>query len=84
MVKGADSRTVVVYRGVTRETYSCAPNCEPRVTLGDAPGFFGVNLAQTGTWISQVQGAAQINKEDPVDRYYRERDRDSRVFRGDR
>jgi Flp pilus assembly secretin CpaC len=28
---------VVVYRGVDRESYSCAPRCERRITLGDAP-----------------------------------------------
>jgi Flp pilus assembly secretin CpaC len=27
---------VVVYRGVDRESYSCAPRCERRITLGDA------------------------------------------------
>ena len=84
VVKGADTRTVVVYRGVTRETYSCAPNCEPRVTLGDAPGFFAVNLGQTGTWIGQVQGAAQLGAEDPRDRRDRDRDRDRRTFDRDR
>jgi Flp pilus assembly secretin CpaC len=28
---------VVVYRGVDRESYSCAPRCERRITLGDTP-----------------------------------------------
>src|SRR5258708_1537028 len=28
---------VVVYRGVARESYSCAPHCERRITLGDTP-----------------------------------------------
>jgi Flp pilus assembly secretin CpaC len=28
---------VVVYRGVDRESYSCAPRCERRLTLGDVP-----------------------------------------------
>jgi hypothetical protein len=34
-VKGPDDPTVVVYRGGTRQTYSCTPECEPRITLGD-------------------------------------------------
>jgi Pilus formation protein N terminal region len=34
-VKGPDEATVVVYRGVTRQTYSCTPDCARRVTLGD-------------------------------------------------
>jgi hypothetical protein len=59
-VKGPYANTVVVYRGVQRETYSCAPFCEPRVTLGDATAFFTKNLAETAGWISQVQGASQL------------------------
>ena len=27
---------VVVYKGAERETYSCAPQCQPRIMLGDA------------------------------------------------
>jgi Flp pilus assembly secretin CpaC len=38
---------VVVYRGVTRESYSCAPNCERRITLGDSPEYFESTLAET-------------------------------------
>lgn len=34
-VKGPTDPTVVVYRGVTRQTYSCTPGCERRLTLGD-------------------------------------------------
>ena len=40
---------VVVYRGVDRETYSCMPQCEPRITLGDSPAYFNPTLAQSGT-----------------------------------
>ena len=39
---------VVVYRGVERETYSCAPDCERRLTLGDSPVYFSDVLAQSG------------------------------------
>src|SRR5215813_13145618 len=34
---------VVVYKGVERETYSCASDCERRITLGDAPTYFNSN-----------------------------------------
>jgi hypothetical protein len=37
----------VVYRGMTRESYSCAPNCERRITLGDSPDYFESTLTQT-------------------------------------
>src|SRR4051812_4271017 len=41
---GAD--TVQVYRGVQRETYSCTPNCERRITLGDSPDYFTATAGQ--------------------------------------
>lgn len=59
-VKGPFQDTVVVYRGIDRETYSCAPFCERRVTIGDAQTYFGQTLGQTGTWLGQIQGAAQL------------------------
>jgi len=45
---------VVVYRGVNRESYSCTPQCEPRITLGDSPAYFNQTLAQTGTRTGQA------------------------------
>ncbi len=39
--------SVVVYRGVTRESYSCAPYCERRITVGDTPEFFNPTLRET-------------------------------------
>jgi Flp pilus assembly secretin CpaC len=46
-VRGPREGVIVVYRGVDRESYNCAPNCEQRVTLGDAPKFFDATLNQT-------------------------------------
>jgi len=46
---------VVVYKGVDRESYSCNPKCQPRITLGDAPHYFGAALAQTGARNGQAQ-----------------------------
>jgi len=40
---------VVVYKGAERESYSCAPNCERRMTLGDSPVYFNATLAQIGS-----------------------------------
>lgn len=45
-VQNAQRDTVVVYKGVNRETYSCAPVCNPTSTLGDFQQFFAQNLAQ--------------------------------------
>jgi len=49
---------VVVYKGVDRETYSCAPVCQPRITLGDSTAYFTATLSQTGTRDSQAQSSA--------------------------
>ena len=38
-VVGPGDAVVVVYRGIERETYSCAPNCERRITLGDSAAY---------------------------------------------
>jgi len=50
---------VVVYRGADRESYSCAPKCERRITLGDTPAFFDSTLGQTGNRNGQAMGTGQ-------------------------
>src|SRR5262249_56959236 len=55
-VLGPQDQVVYVWRGLNRESYSCAPDCEPRITLGDAPGYFGEALAQAGNRNSRAQG----------------------------
>ena len=54
--------TVTVYRGVERESYSCAPKCERRITLGDGAEFFGATIGQTTARNGQAQGAATQSK----------------------
>ncbi len=39
-VVGPQDKIVVVYRGVDRQSYSCRPDCQPRLTLGDTKDFF--------------------------------------------
>jgi hypothetical protein len=56
-VQGPTDGVVVVYRGISQETYSCTPRCERRITLGDSPEFFDATLAQAGTRSSRAQGA---------------------------
>jgi Flp pilus assembly secretin CpaC len=57
-VTGPSDKTVVVYRGVSRETYSCTPICSTRITLGDVPEYFDKTIAQTVTRDSQATAAA--------------------------
>lgn len=56
-VQGSSEHIVIVHRGIERESYSCTPKCERRITLGDAPAFFDATLAQTGRRDGQAQGA---------------------------
>jgi len=51
------SDLVVVFKGVERESYSCTPDCERRITLGDSPAYFNATLLQTGTRTGQAQTA---------------------------
>ncbi|HET9582739.1 MAG TPA: pilus assembly protein N-terminal domain-containing protein [Bradyrhizobium sp.] len=51
------SDVVTVYKGIERESYSCAPNRERRITLGDSPGFFNTTLSQSGARNGQAQGS---------------------------
>lgn len=40
MVERDDNKIVNLHKGSTRFTYSCTPNCEPNLTIGDDKAFF--------------------------------------------
>lgn len=48
-VEGPNEKIVTVFRGVDRESYSCTPTCQRRVTLGDGQAYFSQIMGQTGT-----------------------------------
>jgi Flp pilus assembly secretin CpaC len=56
-VKGPPDPIVVVYRGVARNTYSCTPQCAPRITLGDDSDYFDKTLGQSASRNAQAMGA---------------------------
>jgi len=68
-VRGPNDQIVRVYRGLTRQTYSCVAECEPRITLGDTSGgdvddksgvptdYFNKTLTQTVTRNTQAMSA---------------------------
>ncbi len=59
-VKGpSDPHLVVLYRGIERESYSCSPICQRRITLGDTQPYFANTLGQTGLLNAQAQGSPQ-------------------------
>ena len=62
-VEGPPSdQLITVYRGVDRETYSCMPVCQRRVTLGDGETYFKSTMDQAGTLNSQASGSASAAK----------------------
>lgn len=60
-VEGPTDKLVTVYRGIDRESYSCTPDCQRRVTLGDAPSYFNATLGQAGSLVTQATGAASAD-----------------------
>jgi Pilus formation protein N terminal region len=47
-VQAATESVVIVQRGLERESYSCTPNCQPSILLGDANRYFGEVSGQAG------------------------------------
>lgn len=41
VVQATAASTVMVQRGLDRESYSCTPNCQPAMQLGDAAKYYG-------------------------------------------
>lgn len=58
-VRGPRDHVMTVYRGIERETYSCAPKCERRITPGDNQQYFNQTLTQTAVRNSQAAGMAK-------------------------
>jgi hypothetical protein len=59
VLSAASKDLVVVYKGVERETYSCAPECEHRMTLGDSTAYFANTLGQIGERAGKAQSGSQ-------------------------
>src|SRR4029453_2286477 len=62
-VEGPRDRLVTVYRGIERESYSCVPLCQRRVTLGDSDTYFNNTMSQAGSLSASASGggAAKTN-----------------------
>jgi hypothetical protein len=57
-VEGPTDQLVTIYRGIDRESYSCMPICQRRVTLGDGENYFKTTIDQAGSLSSQAAGSA--------------------------
>jgi Flp pilus assembly secretin CpaC len=61
-VEGPSEQLVTIYRGVERESYSCKPICQRRVTLGDGEGYFKSTLDQAGNLNTTAGNASSAGK----------------------
>lgn len=61
-VEGPTDQLITVYRGIDRESYSCMPVCQRRVTLGDSEGYFKSTMDQAGSLSSQASSASASGK----------------------
>ncbi len=59
-VQGPRDNIMVVQRGLERETYSCQPRCERRITLGDGTEYFNSTISQVGSRNAQAQGLGAV------------------------
>src|SRR5664280_1771536 len=57
-VEGPTDQLITIYRGVERESYSCMPICQQRVTLSDGDKYFKSAIDQAGSLSSQASGSA--------------------------
>src|SRR3954462_9280210 len=56
-VEAPTDQLVTIYRGVERESYSCMPTCQRRITLGDGENYFKSAIDQAGSLSGQAAGA---------------------------
>jgi Flp pilus assembly secretin CpaC len=61
-VTGPLDKVVTIYRGVERESYSCAPICQRRITLGDGDSFFKGTMDQAGALSTSAAGSSVAAK----------------------
>src|ERR1700754_2933911 len=61
-VEGPADPIITVYRGIERESLSCMPICQPRITLGDSDRYFKPAIDQAGSLSGQASGASAAGK----------------------
>lgn len=49
--------SVLVHRGINRESYSCTPDCQPTLALGDSMTFFSNTNGQSAGRAARAEGA---------------------------
>lgn len=62
IVRASEDKIVSVTRNALRQTYTCAPNCEPTLRLGDAQTVFDTIAQQAVTRNDLAEKAAGVVK----------------------
>jgi len=62
-VEAPTEKLVTVFRGVNRETYSCTPVCQQRITLGDGQDYFKSTIDQVGSRNNSAAAVPTDNKQ---------------------
>lgn len=57
VVNNLPAHGVRIYNGSERETYSCAPYCQPSPVLGDSPQFIGENSGRSAAINNNIASA---------------------------
>lgn len=65
VVNNLPAHGVRVYNGNERETYSCAPYCQPSPVLGDSPQFIGENQGRTMAINNNITSATPTQSTPP-------------------
>jgi hypothetical protein len=58
IVERDDRRTLVLYKGPLRESYTCVPECSPTITIGDDEAYFDSIAKHTQRKFSVSTGIA--------------------------
>ena len=62
-VEGPTDQLITVYRGVERESYSCMPICQQRITLGDGDKYFKAAMDQAGNLSNHAATSAAATRQ---------------------
>lgn len=59
LVQRDDARVVNLQKGSKRESYNCAPQCNPSITIGDDPAYFASVSTNTERKLKSSEGSSE-------------------------